>query len=221
MRLQQTLFHLLTFITAIQALALPAAFNSIVESGTELYKRKGGGGGRGGGSSSSSGSSGGRTGGSSSSSGSSGSRGGGSSSGTGAPRSFGGGRYYGGGAAQPYRAGSTSGWRGPAPFLLGAGALALFPGLWLYGAYAYRYDDNNGERTYYNETSDKNETRPVTCLCGQYQQCGCAQTDDQEYLNEVANNNTLSSVKNGTLCKVIRGILTFRVLLLTNGLSRH
>jgi len=86
-----------------------------------------------------------------------------------------------------------------APFLLGAGALAFFPGLWLYGAYAYRYDDNNGRRTYYNETSNRNETRPVECLCAQYQQCGCAQTDDQIYLNQVANNQTLSSVKNGTL----------------------
>lgn len=203
MRFPQTFLYLLTFVTAIQALAVPAAFNSLVESGTELYKRKGGGGGRGGGGGSSS--SGGRSG--SGSSGSSGSRGGSVSSGSGTPRSFGGGAYYGGGAAQPYRAGSTGGWRGPAPFLLGAGALALFPGLWLYGAYAYRYDDNNGRRTYYNETSDRNETRPVECLCAQYQQCGCAQTDDQMYLNQVANNQTLSSVKNGTLCKFLVHLL--------------
>merc|ERR1712080_225027 len=79
MRFPQTFLYLLTFVTAIQALAVPAAFNSLVESGTELYKRKGGGGGRGGGGASSS--SGGRSG--SGSSGSSGSRGSSVSSGSG------------------------------------------------------------------------------------------------------------------------------------------
>lgn len=195
MKIQQTLLYLLGFITTIQALALPAAFNNLVESSSELYKRKGGGGGRGGGGGSSS--SGGRTSGSSNSGGST--RGGssGTTSGTGTPRSFGGGSRYGGGATQPYRAGATpSGWRGPAPFLLGAGALAFFPGLYLAGAYAYRYPDD--QQTYYNETSGRNETRPIECLCAKNAQCGC-DDGDQAYLNEVANNQTLAQVKNGTL----------------------
>jgi hypothetical protein len=175
----------------IQALAVPAAFSNLYDSGAELYKRKGGGGGRGGGSTSSS---------SGSSSTSSGSRGSSStSSGTGTPRSFGGGSRYSGGATTPYRAGGTpSGWRGPAPVFLGVGALAFFPGLYLYGAYSYRYP-NDEPQTYYNETSRQNETRHVECLCAKDAECGCDNTGDQAYLNEVANNETLSSVKNGTL----------------------
>jgi len=192
MKVQQTLLYLLGFITTIHALAAPAAFNGLVDSSAELYKRKGGGGGRGGGGSSSSG--GGRT----SSSSSGGSRGS-SSSGSGTPRSYGGGSRYAGGAAQPYRAGGTpSGWRGPAPLLLGVGALALFPGLWLYGAYSYRYNDDKPV-TYYNETSNQNETRRVQCLCAENADCGCDDTQDQSYLNEVANDKAVSSVRNNTL----------------------
>jgi hypothetical protein len=187
MKVQQTLLYLLGFITTIQALAMPAAFNNLVDSSSELYKRKGGGGGRGGGGGGGT-SSGGRTSGSSS-----------PSAGTGSPRTYGGGSRYAGGAATPYRAGGTpSGWRGPAPLLLGVGALALFPGLWLYGAYSYRYNDDK-PLTYYNETSARNETRPVQCLCAAQADCGCDDTEDQSYLNQVANDKAVSSVRNGTL----------------------
>ena len=196
MKVQQTLLYLLGFITTIQALAMPAAFNNLVDSSSELYKRKGGGGGRSGGGGSSSSSSGGRT--SGSSSGGS-SRGGSTSSGSGTPRSYGGGSRYAGGAATPYRAGGTpSGWRGPAPLLLGVGALALFPGLWLAGAYSCRYNEDRPV-TYYNETSGQNETRRVQCLCAENAECGCDDTDDQSYLNEVANDKAVSSVRNNTL----------------------
>lgn len=194
MRLQQTLLYLLGFITTIQALAVPAAFSNLVDSSSELYKRKGGGGGRGGGGSSSSGSSG-----SSGSRGSSGSSGSGTSAGSGTPRNFGGGSRYGGGAAQPYRAGGTpSGWRGPAPLLLGVGALALFPGLWLYGAYSYRYSDDDEPQEYFNETSGRNESRPVECLCAKNADCGC-EIGDRAYLDEAANDPDIASVRNGTL----------------------
>ena len=191
MKIQQTLLYLLGFITTIHALATPAAFNDLVDSSSELYKRKGGGGGRGGG--------GGSSGGGRSSGSSSGGSRGSSSAGTGTPRSYGGGSRYAGGAATPYRAGGTpSGWRGPAPLLLGVGALALFPGLWLYGAYSYRYNDDNPV-TYYNETSGQNETRRVQCLCAENADCGCDDTQDQSYLNEVANDKAVSSVRNNTL----------------------
>jgi hypothetical protein len=190
MKVQQTLLYLLGFVTTIQALAMPAAFNNLVDSSSELYKRKGGGGGRSGGGSSSSSSSGSSSGGRTSGS---------TSSGSGTPRSYGGGSRYAGGAAQPYRAGGTpSGWRGPAPLLLGVGALALFPGLWLAGAYSYRYNDDRPV-TYYNETSGQNETRRVQCLCAENAECGCDDTDDQSYLNEVANDKAVSSVRNNTL----------------------
>jgi len=205
MRLQQTLLYLLGFITTIQALAVPAFFSTVVDSGAELYKRKGGGGGRGGGG----GSSGGSRSGSSSSSSSSSS--GSSRGGTGvvsSPRTFGGGSRYAGGASTPYRAGSTpAGWRGPSPLLLGAGvgALVFFPGLYLGGAYLYHHnnDDGRGDQreTYYNETSNMNETRPVECICAQDAQCGCSDDlfENKTTLNEFANNKEVSSVRNNTL----------------------
>jgi len=49
MKLPQTIFYLLTFITVIHAFALPLSFDAIRESSKELWKRRGGGGGRGGG----------------------------------------------------------------------------------------------------------------------------------------------------------------------------
>jgi len=114
----------------------------IVAPDHSLERRKGGGGRGGGGSS---GSSGGRTSGSSGGSTggrpSGGSLGGQTRSGSGAPRAYGGG-YYGGGAAVPYSAGS----RTPkgliaAPLLLGAGLFVIMPGLWLYSAYPYHFNN--------------------------------------------------------------------------------
>lgn len=216
---QHAFFWLLAFITMIHALALPASFDSISEAGKELWKRKGGGGGGGkgggGGSSSSSGSSGGSRGSGSSSSssgssGSSGSRGSGtggaplgsSSSntggrtqgGSGVKPSYAGGAYA-GGASVPYTAGARSR-GGVAPYLLGGAALGVFPGLWLYGAYAYPYGH---PFTYHNDSSNRNETRNVTCLCQQYSECGCDNNTDTTYLNSVANNDTVSRVANDTL----------------------
>ena len=124
------------------------------------------------------------------------------------PRTFGGGSRYAGGATTPYRAGSTpGGWRGASPLFLGAGvgALVFFPGLYLAGAYSYHYnrDDGRGDQrqTYYNETSNMNETRPVECLCSQDAQCGCSDDlfENKTTLNEFANNKQLASVRNGTL----------------------
>ena len=207
MKLPQTLFFLFAFIATIHAIALPTSFESLSEASRDLFKRKGGGGGggRGGG-----GSSGGSRGGSSSSSSSgssSGSRGSGSSSsgsrgssaGSGAPRAYGGGAYYGGGAASPYPAGRASP-RGIAPGFIGGaalGGLAFFPGLWLYGVYAYSYP---GIYHWRNTTSNQNETGPVECLCQQYNPCGCEGNNNTDYLNSVANNGTLAQrAANGTL----------------------
>jgi len=61
--------------------------------------------------------------------------------GSGVTPNYGGGRYYGGGATTPYTAGSRSPLGLVAiPLAFGAGALAFYPGLWLYGAYAYPYN---------------------------------------------------------------------------------
>lgn len=126
--------------------------------------------------------------------------------------SFAGGRYYGGGAAVPFTAGRASP-RGLAPALLPVAAVALiFPGLWLYGAYAYGYP--YGYR-FYNQTAAQNETLPVQCLCQEYSVCACDQNDDPEYLNELVGNGSLSalastarlSAVNGTRTLVLNGTL--------------
>lgn len=198
MKLPQLLFFLLTLVTSIHALVLPTSPNPAAH----LFKRKGGGGGggRGGGSFSSGG---GRS--------SSGSRGGSSSASRGVgpqPRTYAsGGAYYGGGAAQPYRAGSRSP-SGVSPFLvpaagvgfLGAGALA-------YGAYYYY--PYHGYWTYHNNSANENQTRPVDCYCGRYAQCACEQRNETDYVNAVANNNSIARVAdvNGTETLLVNGTL--------------
>ncbi|KAI0178786.1 hypothetical protein GGR52DRAFT_272797 [Hypoxylon sp. FL1284] len=145
----------------------------------ELWKRKGGGGGggRGGSGGSSGGSSGGR--------GSPSSNGGGSTTTGSGPRpNFGGGSFYGGGARQPYRAGSPSP-SGILPFVVGGAALGSVAFLgthFAYGAYVYPYTH---PYPYYNSTTEKNETKPVTCLCDQYETCGCDDNGNQTYFKEV------------------------------------
>ncbi|KAK3713401.1 hypothetical protein LTR37_008593 [Vermiconidia calcicola] len=206
MKLSQAVFYLLAFVTTIHAIALPAPLESTAESAQELWKRRGGGGGRGGGGFSSGGRS---SGGGSSSSGrtaSTSNRGGLTSSGSGIqPRPYRGGSYYGGGAAVPYRSGSKSP-RGIAPVFLGAGALAFFPGIWLYGAYAYSYP---GRYYYHNQTSNQNETRPVNCYCGRFATCGCDSNNETDYVTSVANNRSIARVANvdGEDTLVINGTL--------------
>ena len=196
----QLFLLLLTLVSSIHALAIPTSF----ESASHLFKRKGGGGGggRGGGGSSSGSSS------SSSSSSSGGSRGGVAGVGP-QPTRYGGGAYYGGGSARPYGAGQRSP-GGLAPVFLGVGAIAFLgagaAGYYAYGAYGYRYDD---DVTYYNETADEDQTRPVECFCARYSQCACEQQDDEDYVNSVANNATIAQVAdvNGTSTLVINGTL--------------
>jgi len=163
----------------------------------DLFKRKGGGGGgKGGGSSSSSSSSGGS---SSSSSGSSrgSNAGGATSAGSGVRPAYGGGKYYGGGAAVPYTAGSKSP-KGIAPVaILGVGALAFFPGLWLYGAYMYPYGHNYN---FYNSTTRRNQTKPVRCLFQQYSVCGCDDNEDDSYLSGIIGNGSTAAL-NQTLVR--------------------
>ncbi|KAK4157756.1 hypothetical protein C8A00DRAFT_29293 [Chaetomidium leptoderma] len=172
-------------------------------SSKELWKRKGGGGGggRGGGGGSRGG------GGSSSSSGSSGPSGGRGSpssniggtttTGSGPRAAYGGGRYYGGGAATPYQSGQRSR-SGIAPVFLGVGLLAFWPGLWLYGAHLYPY--HNPYR-FYNASSEKNETKPVTCACDPRNTCGCDENGDQQYMNDLIGNGSYEGL-NKTLVNV-------------------
>ncbi|KAF7122156.1 hypothetical protein CNMCM5793_000112 [Aspergillus hiratsukae] len=201
-------------LVARDALALPVEpFQA-----PDLEKRRGGGGGgRGGGSG---GSGGGRSGsgGSSGSSGSSGSRGGsGGSSRTGSTSStsriapsYAGGAYYAGGAASAYSAGRRSP-LGITPFLLPVAALAIFPGIWLYGAYAYPYSHHYN---YINQTANRNESLPVVCLCQQYSACGCDDNNNSTYYQSLFNgtqpvNSSIAKVvnANGTETIYINGTL--------------
>jgi hypothetical protein len=121
----------------------------------------------------------------------------------------------------PYAAGS----RTPkgliaAPLLLGAGLLAIMPGLWLYSVYPYHY--NNPYR-FYNQ-SDTNQTNPngtnttlpVTCLCQEYNPCGCDENDNQQYINDLVGNGSYAALNkslvtvsdvNGTRNLVLNGTL--------------
>jgi hypothetical protein len=174
---------------------------SPLEDFTHLEKRKGGGGGKGGsGGSSSGGSSGGR-----SSSGSSGgsttrpngqpysfspasSAGGRTRSGSGTPKQYG--NRYGGGAVVPYTAGARSPF-GVAPFFIGAGALAFFPALWLYGSvYAYPW----GYPYHWIDQDGRNRTSNVTCLCQQYQVCGCDPDNNSTFLTQTVTNGSTTNI---------------------------
>lgn len=114
--------------------------------------------------------------------------GGKTTTGSGPQPNYGGGKYYGGGAAQPYKSGQRSP-SGINPLFLGAGlgALAFWPGIWLYGAYTYPY---SRPHSYYNATSKANETTPVTCGCDPYAVCGCDENGDQQFLSDIIGNGT-------------------------------
>jgi hypothetical protein len=138
--------------------------------------------------------------------------GGRTSAGSGTPRSFGG--SYGGGAGVPYTASKRSP-SGISPFLLPLGALAFFPGLWLFSAYAYPYAQSIN---YYNNTNNQNQTLPVLCLCQQYSECGCDENHNQTYTQALVDNATrfdnssqpyVSKIAdvNGTRTLVINGTL--------------
>jgi hypothetical protein len=126
--------------------------------------------------------------------------------------SFGGGRFYGGGATTPY----TSGGRSPlgiTPFLLGGAALAVLPGLWLYGAYSYPY---HHPYTFHNRTATNattngttaerrsiwerqaeqgvEQTKPVTCLCATYQECGCDDSGNTTFLDSLIGDGTYANL---------------------------
>lgn len=143
--------------------------------------------------------------------------GGTSSGGSGAPRAFGrGGSFYPGGAAVPYTAGKKSPKGLPAAGLLPLGAMAFFPGVWLYGAYMYPF--NHGYH-YRNHTSNKNDTLPIKCLCQEHSVCGCEDNNNGTYLDSLVNgttdeglprNNSVMKVAkvNGTMTMFINGTLS-------------
>lgn len=102
------------------------------------------------------------------------------------------------------------------------GALLIYPGLWLYGAYAYPY---GRPYSYYNRTARRNrtatataptrrslvgrffeiearqetetgvnETKPVTCLCAMNAECGCDEGEDTTFLDQVIGDGDYSKL---------------------------
>jgi len=129
--------------------------------------------------------------------------------------SYGGGRYYGGGSTSAYRAGSRSP-LGLAPYALAGAGLAIFPGLWLYGAYAYNFQHPYYYHNASNTTDSNNESLPVTCLCDQYSACGCDDDGNTSYIDSLLGDGTASSQSqslvrignvNGSKTVVINGTL--------------
>ncbi|KAF4980679.1 hypothetical protein FZEAL_3347 [Fusarium zealandicum] len=139
-------------------------------------------------------------------------QGGGSRGGSGPRPNFAGGRYYPGGAAAPYRSGGRSP-LGIAPFFFIGAAIAFWPGVWLYGAHTYPYEN---QYHYYNETSEKDESRDVICGCAQYSVCGCDDNNSTEYYDELIGNGSYEALNksivnvakvNGTMTILINGTL--------------
>jgi len=200
---------------------------------------KGGGGGSGGSGKGGSGGSGGSSGTGTTGRGSPGSNtGGATKTGSGPQPNYGGGRYYGGGSTSPYAAGVRSP-LGIAPIFLGVGLLSIYPGLWLYGAYNYPYIHhyNFHNRTATNGTNSTtqtrdieeevmlvirqstegaNQTKPVTCLCAVYSECGCDDNGNTTFLDTLIGDGTYSNLNlsvinvadiNGTSTIILNGTL--------------
>ncbi|KAI0160593.1 hypothetical protein GGR57DRAFT_387949 [Xylariaceae sp. FL1272] len=233
MRFSNAIIGLVALTQSINAVAVPDAhvaldarepepkYDPTIE---ELWKRKGGGGGggRGGGSSSSGGGKGG-----SSSSGSGSGKGGGlgssssntggrTTTGSGVRPGYGGGSYYGGGGTQPYRSGSPS-FGGIVPFVLAGAALSAltFGGLALIaGSYAYPY---HNQYTFHNATTDKNETKPVVCVCEPYNECGCDEPANQTaFFNDIIRDGSYSNL-NHSLVTVAKNETTGNDTIYING----
>jgi hypothetical protein len=71
--------------------------------------------------------------------------------------------------------------------------LAFFPGVWLYGAYAYPYTH---PYHYVNNTSHHNDTIPVVCLCEERQECGCDDNNNSTYYESLFNGTTPKNTTN-------------------------
>jgi hypothetical protein len=117
--------------------------------------------------------------------------------------------------------------------------LSFYPGLWLYGAYNYPYTHpytfhnrtatsnttnstttrrDNGFDIMLRQTSDEgvNQTKPVTCLCAVYSECGCDDNGNTTFLDSIIGDGTYANLNqslvtvadvNGTSTIVLNGTL--------------
>lgn len=139
------------------------------------------------------------------------STGGRTSTGSGPPPRIGG--FYGGGASVPYRSGQRSA-SGINPLILGAGlGLGLGAALWIHGAYIYPYTH---PFIFHNASSNKNESKPVDCLCAVNEECGCDDNSNTTYIESLIGDGSYAGLNqslvtvtdvNGTSTIVINGTL--------------
>jgi hypothetical protein len=111
------------------------------------------------------------------------------------PNYVAGGVYYGGGAKTPYTSGSRSP-GGIVPGLLIGSSLGFLGTYWLLGAYSYPYTH---QYYYHNDTTNKNETKPVDCLCRQDQECGCDDNGDDTYFSSLIGNGTYAGLNQSVI----------------------
>ncbi|KAL9101270.1 MAG: hypothetical protein Q9163_003442 [Psora crenata] len=113
-------------------------------------------------------------------------------------------------------AGGGGGRGGLLPFALVGSAAALYPGIWLYGAYGYNYHNPYSFRNRTNSTSNANETLPVTCLCDRYSACGCDDNGNRTFLDDLVGNGSYAALNksvvnvaniNGSRTLVLNGTL--------------
>lgn len=93
--------------------------------------------------------------------------------------------------------------------LLIGGALGFGAASWAHGAYRYPHKD---EYTFHNVTTNKQETKPVECLCAKDLPCGCEDNKDKKYLDELIGNGSYAAL-NKTLVDVgdVKGRSTIRI----------
>jgi hypothetical protein len=91
--------------------------------------------------------------------------------------------------------------------------LGFWGSYWLLGAYSYPYTH---PYYYHNATTNKNETKPVDCLCRTDQECGCDDNGDDAYFATIIGNGTYQGLDksvvnvadvNGTSTIYINGTL--------------
>ena len=126
-------------------------------------------------------------------------------SGRGSPSSNAGGRTTTG-------SGKTPG--GIAPFVAGGAAVGFLGGAYLlHGAYMYPYSHTYH---YHNATTNQNETKPVVCVCGKYDECSCDDNGDDEYFRSVIGNGSYEGL-NKTLVDVVKNDTDGRTYIYIDG----
>ncbi len=66
--------------------------------------------------------------------------------------------------------------------------------------------------SFYNASSEQNETKPVTCGCAQYAVCGCDENGDTQYLADLIGDGNYNNL-NHTLVTVANVNGTQRILI--------